>query len=55
MPTPRMTSQSLTRGGYCSSTITEFVVPAVLFAWSVLLVAIATFLVLCVTLLDGNR
>jgi hypothetical protein len=35
--------------------ITEFVVPAVPFAWSVLLISIATFLVLCIALLDRNR
>jgi hypothetical protein len=35
--------------------ITEFVVPAVPFAWSVLLIATATFLVLCIALLDRNR
>jgi hypothetical protein len=35
--------------------ITEFVVPAAPFAGSVLLIAIATFLVLCIALLDRNR
>jgi len=35
--------------------ITEFVVPAAPFAWSVLLIAFATFLVLCFVLFDRNR
>ena len=35
--------------------ITEFVVPAVPFAWSILLICIASLLVLCIALLDRNR
>jgi hypothetical protein len=35
--------------------IIEFVVPIVPFAWSALLIAIATFIVLCIALLDRNR
>jgi hypothetical protein len=35
--------------------ISEFVVPAVPFAGSVLLIAITTCLALCSALLDGNR
>ena len=35
--------------------ITEFVVPAVPFAESVLLIGIATLLVLCIALLNRNR
>jgi hypothetical protein len=35
--------------------ITEFVAPAVPFAWNMLLICIASLLVLCVALLDRNR
>jgi hypothetical protein len=34
--------------------ITKFVMPAVRFRWSVLLVVIAKFIVLCIALLDCN-
>jgi hypothetical protein len=35
--------------------ITEFVMPAVLFGWTALLIAIATPIILCIPLLDRNR
>ena len=35
--------------------INEIVVPAVPFAWSVLLIGLALFLLLCVTLSDRQR